>query len=168
MSTAGDTTAPHPCPRCKTPLEPATLRRIPVEACKGCRGTLLAQGRLSELLDELSAPLLRSFDIDAKLEATQDPNGRVGCPRCGAQMDRDDYCAAGLVFFDRCTPCALLWLDADELGAMTLMWARMNGRQAREQAITREVSMSFLPSAVRFGSVDRSTLSQSVFDLLFW
>jgi Zn-finger nucleic acid-binding protein len=121
--------ASHPCPRCKTPLEPATLRRIPVEACKGCKGTLLAQGRLSELLDELSAPLLRSFDIDAKLEATQ---------------------------------------DADELGAMTLMWARMNGRQAREQAITRAVSMSFLPSAVRFGSVDRSTLSRTVFDLLFW
>jgi Zn-finger nucleic acid-binding protein len=168
VSSAAGTAVPHTCPRCRTPLEPATLRQIPVEACKSCKGTLLAQGRLSELLDELSTPLLRSFDIDAKLEATNDPNGRVDCPRCEKQMDRDDYCAAGLVFFDRCTPCALLWLDADELGAMTLMWARMNGRQAREQAITREVSMSFLPSAVRSGSVDRSTLSRSVFDMLFW
>ncbi len=59
-------------------------------------------------------------------------------------------------------------IDADELGAMTLMWARMNGRLAREEAITREVSMSFLPSAVRFGSVDRTSLSRTVFDMLFW
>jgi Zn-finger nucleic acid-binding protein len=146
-------TSPHACPRCRQPLAPATL---------------VVQGKLPQLLDELSAPLLRSFDIDAKIEATKDPDGRVDCPRCGKQMERDDYCAAGLVFFDRCTPCALLWFDADELGAMTLMWARMNGRLAREEAITREVSMSFLPSAVRFGSVDRTSLSRTVFDMLFW
>jgi Zn-finger nucleic acid-binding protein len=159
---------PHACPRCKQALEPATMRRIPIEACKGCKGTLVAQGRLMELLDELSAPLLRSFDIDAKIEATNDPDGRLDCPRCGNQMDRDDYCQARLVFFDRCTPCALLWFDADELGAMTLMWARMNGRLAREEAITREASMSFLPSAVRFGPFDRGRLGAAVYGLFLW
>ena len=48
-------------------------------------------------------------------------------------MSRDDYCGAGLVRFDRCERCRLLWLGPDELGTMTLMWARMEKQIARTQ-----------------------------------
>ena len=80
-------------------------------------------------------------------------------------MERDDYCAAGLVFFDRCTACALLWFDADELGAMSLMWARMNARQAREEAIRGQVSTSLL-LLDRNMPVDRLVLGSAVWALL--
>lgn len=53
-------------------------------------------------------------------------------------MARDDYCAAGLAHFDRCEPCQLLWLGADELGTMTMMWARMERRLERVQRLRQE------------------------------
>jgi hypothetical protein len=52
-------------------------------------------------------------------------------------MARDEYCGAGLAHFDRCEPCRLLWLGADELGTMTMMWARMERRLERTQKATQ-------------------------------
>jgi hypothetical protein len=48
-------------------------------------------------------------------------------------MAREDYCAAGLAHFDRCERCGLLWLGAEDLRTMTLMWARMERRAERTQ-----------------------------------
>jgi Zn-finger nucleic acid-binding protein len=149
----------HPCPRCKQALERAEMRKVPVEACRDCKGTLVTQGNLAWLLDELSTPLLSSLDPDAKLEAAKHPSGRVDCPKCTHPMDRDDYCAAGLVFFDRCAACALLWFDADELGAMSLMWARMNARQARMKAINRAMAINYV-------LIDRDVLASQVWGSL--
>ena len=53
-------------------------------------------------------------------------------------MEKADYCGAKLVFFDRCNRCALLWIGSEELGAMSLMWARMEKRIARTRAQTEE------------------------------
>jgi Zn-finger nucleic acid-binding protein len=148
------------CPRCGKALEPATLREVPVHACKGCQGTLLAQLDLPRTLESLSAPLLRSFDPDAKLERAKPDGSRIDCPKCKRRMERDDYCAAGLVLFDRCTPCALLWFDADELGAMTLMWAKMNARIAEHrQAMASTASGGVLV-------VDRMYLGASVWGMV--
>lgn len=155
----------HACPRCKLALERGTLSQTPIQACRACKGALVAQGELARLLDELSGPLLRSLDPDAKLEAATDAGARIDCPKCRRRMDRDDYCAAGLVFFDRCTSCALLWFDADELGATSLMWARMNTRQAREEAIRLEAATSLL-LLERNKPVDRLLLRGAVWALL--
>src|SRR6185503_13736342 len=90
------------CPRCRQALERADLRKVPVQVCKGCKGTMVSQSDLPRLLESLSAALWRSFDVDAEIEAVNDTNGGIGCPTCRKPMDRDDYCAAGVVFFDRC------------------------------------------------------------------
>jgi hypothetical protein len=74
-------------------------------------------------------------------------------------MERDDYCAAGLVLFDRCTSCALLWFDADELGGMTLMWAKMNARIAEHRQ-----AMASTTSGVVV--IDRGYLAASVWGLV--
>ena len=50
------------------------------------------------------------------------------------RLKNDDYCGTGLALFDRCEPCQLLWIDADVLGTMTLMWARMEARYNRSHA----------------------------------
>jgi Zn-finger nucleic acid-binding protein len=152
-------TPPPACPRCGEALEAAELRGVPVHACKVCQGTLLGQLDLPRTLESLSAPLLRTFDPDAKLERAKPDGSRIDCPKCKRRMERDDYCAAGLVLFDRCTSCALLWFDADELGAMTLMWAKMNARLAEHrQAIASTASGVVV--------IDRTYLGTSVWGMV--
>ena len=161
--TAGGTDDARSCPRCKQALARAELRKVPVDGCKSCQRTLVPQPDLPRLLESLSAALWRHFDPDAEIEAVKDANDRVGCPHCSKVMDRDDYCAAGVVFFDRCNGCALLWFDADELGAMAIMWARMNARQERSHALNREL----IPQSVVY--IDRRMLGSAVWaGLLFW
>jgi hypothetical protein len=87
----------------------------------------------------MSAELLASFDPDTKLEKADAPSERLACPTCGRVMERDDYCGAGLAFFDRCEPCGLLWIDAAPLGTMTLIWARMEARHSRDEAATKRL-----------------------------
>jgi Zn-finger nucleic acid-binding protein len=123
------------CPRCDRELEEARLRQVEVRLCTQCRGSLLEQVRLSPLLEALSTELTATIDPDARLAPVADPGRRVACPSCRKTMDSDDYCAAGVVSFDRCNTCRLLWLDSDDLGTMTIMWARMNLRQARDRAL---------------------------------
>ncbi len=154
----GPGAAAHVCPRCKQALDQATLHDVKVAACKPCQGTLLVQNDLQRTLEALCAPLLKRFDPDAKLEAVKDSEGRIDCPRCARPMDRDDYCGARLVFFDRCNSCALLWFDADELGAMAMMWARMNSRQAAYRNAN--------PEGPSFLIMDRGLLGHSVWDCL--
>ena len=158
---AGDV-APSACPRCRQPLEGAELRKVPVEACKSCKGTLVPQPDLPRLLESLSAALSRSFDPDAEIQKVADANDRISCPRCGRPMDRDDYCAAGVVFFDRCNGCERLWFDADELGAMAVMWGRMNARLEQVRMLNRQAL------ATSVVVVDRTYLGAMVWaDLLF-
>lgn len=37
------------CPKCKTALEPRTLRGVEVQQCASCAGTWLSDGKLEEL-----------------------------------------------------------------------------------------------------------------------
>ena len=99
------------CPRCKQAFTSGHLSKVAVAACQPCKGTLVAQLDLIRLLEGLSAPLLARFDVDTQLEAVPDASPRIDCPRCARRMDRDDYCGAGLVSFDRCTKCNVLWFD---------------------------------------------------------
>jgi Zn-finger nucleic acid-binding protein len=146
------------CPRCQQPLVGASLGEVTVVVCKTCNGTLLRQLDLLRTLEGLGARLLKKFDPDAKLDAVKDANGRVDCPRCLRTMDRDDYCGAHLVFFDRCNGCALLWFDADELSAMSLMSLRMNARQASYANAN--------PAGPAFLVADRGSLAGAVVDWL--
>lgn len=125
------------CPRCQTALESAELRGVPIRLCKKCSGSLLVQVDLARLLAAMSVDLLKTFDPDKRLDPIVDQGGSLRCPRCRETMTNDDYCGAGLVHFDRCERCGLLWLDAAELGTMSLMWARMDTRLARVEAESR-------------------------------
>ena len=127
----------HACPRCQAPLEPKDLHGATVLACRQCAGTLVSQLELTRLLEGMSAELLATVDPDAQLQRVPGRDGTARCPHCAKAMAGDDYCGAGLVRFDRCEPCGVLWLDGGELGAMTLMWARMHVRLERVRAENR-------------------------------
>ncbi len=136
------------CPACAQELKANTFSGVGVRACSQCKGTLLAQIDMFRMLEAMSVELLKDFDPDTKLEAVGKADGTVACPVCSRTMARDDYCSAGLVHFDRCEPCHLLWLGADELGAMTLMWARMERRLERTHK-TNELTLDRADDLVR-------------------
>jgi Zn-finger nucleic acid-binding protein len=126
------------CPVCAQELRAASFSGVSVRACSHCKGTLLAQIDMIRMLDAISVVLLKTFDPDTKLEPVVTAAATLACPVCSRAMARDDYCGAGVAHFDRCEPCHLLWLGADELGAMTLMWARMERRLERTHKSTEE------------------------------
>ena len=132
-----------------------------VQSCTKCSGTLLTQPRLATVLEAMSVEILKTFNPDAKLQPLADRGAGLSCPRCQKPMTNDDYCGAHLVYFDRCESCALLWIDADELGTMTLMWARMDARQQRERAETQRVM------AEAQGFVDGLMIARRVRGVLF-
>jgi Zn-finger nucleic acid-binding protein len=127
------------CQRCREPLEVVDLSGVSVHACAKCHGTRLGRAELPRVLEAMSAELLKTFDPDTKLEAAGALEDRLACSTCGAQMSRDDYCGAGLAHFDRCEACAVLWIDADVLGTMSLMWARMEARHSRDERENRQL-----------------------------
>ncbi|HEX3904139.1 MAG TPA: hypothetical protein VH853_14970 [Polyangia bacterium] len=137
MSDAGSTIVVA-CPRCGQKLQGRALGGVGLEECGACNALLVKQAALMPALEALSADILESFDADAKLEALPDRAGATACPGCKAAMEKADYCGARVVFFDRCNRCALLWIGSEELGAMSLMWARMEKRIARTRAQTEE------------------------------
>ena len=133
-----DSTVVTACPRCGHKLVERALGRVGLEECGACNALLVKQSALMPALEALSADILESFDADAKLEALPDRAGATACPGCKAAMEKADYCGAKVAFFDRCNRCALLWIGSEELGAMSLMWARMEKRIARARAQTEE------------------------------
>lgn len=82
----------------------------------------------------MSAGLVEEPDPDAQIPTLRDRSGNATCPFCHEPMEKGDYCAAKIVFFDRCEACAVLWVGRDELVAMSRIWARMEGRSARTKA----------------------------------
>jgi Zn-finger nucleic acid-binding protein len=157
-----ETNAALSCPRCKLALGALEVRNIALQGCGNCKGVLVGQSDLPRLLAATSADLLKSFDPETTIEPVKkDAGAGAACPRCAAAMENDDYCAAGLVHFDRCARCNVLWLDADELGAMTLMWARMDTLIARERAHNQQLYQQLDDIA------DRIKLGRAVGNILF-
>ncbi|HLK93576.1 MAG TPA: hypothetical protein VKZ18_27035 [Polyangia bacterium] len=132
------TTGVGTCPRCGKALGERQLGSVRLEACEGCQALLVKQSALMPALEALSANVLASFDPDTPLEALPDRSGQPSCPACNRAMEKADYCGAKLVYFDRCNRCSLLWIGTEELGGMSLMWARMEKRIARTRAQTDE------------------------------
>jgi Zn-finger nucleic acid-binding protein len=123
--------ATTPCPRCAELLTSTPVGGIAVESCAKCTGSLLSNADLVRLLEALSVDLLKTFNPDAHIDACPKEERRLSCPRCTQPFEQGDYCQAGLVTFDRCEHCNVVWLNARELGTMTLIWARMEARYSR-------------------------------------
>jgi Zn-finger nucleic acid-binding protein len=152
------------CPRCAEPLAPRDLQGVTLQSCIKCAGNLVASRELTRVLESMSAHLLKSFDPDVEIQARKNTARAIDCPACAGAMSRDDYCAAGVVSFDRCDACDQLWLDPDELGTMALMWARMDSRIARQKARDEQDlrDADLLTGSLRL----RRAVSSIIFDLL--
>ena len=147
------------CPRCQQELVAGEFQSVELDMCAGCYGIVLEQNRLSGLLDVMANDLKDSLDLDAALEAVPNQGGEIACPRCHAQMEHYGYLGSNWVMIDSCKTCHVLWLDTDELGMMSLLYARS---QMRSEQIHKDryVPPSLAPRirANRLGGVVQQAL----------
>lgn len=126
------------CPRCHRALERRRLWDFGLGVCVACKFVAIDRSDLPQLLGDLSAAVWSKLDPDVELQALPDRAAEGDCPLGHRAMERADYCEAKLVFFQRCEPCALLWVGNDELAAMSRIWARMDKRSERTKARNAE------------------------------
>jgi len=102
------------CPVCAVPLWNATLKNVPLRACKKCRGMLVAMGAFEGLIEQARA---QHPGTEAPLaDDGGDLSRRLECPRCRHAMDTHFYYGGGHVVIEDCERCELNWLDG---GALT-------------------------------------------------
>jgi len=98
-----------------------------LEACRACSCLLVPQRLLATLLERACERLRGKVDPNARIQPLPEIAEHPDCPTCHHPMSRDDYCQAGVAKFSRCGRCTLLWLHAEQLAVMSVMWARMAG-----------------------------------------
>lgn len=116
------------CPRCSAELVPGEFRGLQLDMCAQCSGILLEQVRLLSLLDAMMQELREQIDLNLPLEAVPDRGVQITCPRCHGDMEHHGYMESKWVMIDSCPACQVTWLDADELGLVSLMYARSRMR----------------------------------------
>ncbi len=104
------------CPRCRKPLVPETVERVPVDRCLRCDGIWLDDGELETILATGPPPAAISGGIDAppKAEAME---WELPCPKCEQIMHRFQYGATSGIVLDKCEGHGL-WFDFEELDRM--------------------------------------------------
>ena len=118
------------CPRCQTPLVNNQVDEFSVRLCPPCQGLLLPHPDVVKIFDR-SWHAVKPEDAE-KLDFHVPSNPRTGttllCPDCHKPMAEYGYMGLAAIPIDRCDPCSLLWLDADELQNMVLALAKTNYR----------------------------------------
>jgi Zn-finger nucleic acid-binding protein len=137
------------CPRCDGRLEARTLEGVEVEVCDTCTGTLVPIPRLVPLLDKLSGPMMHVIDMDEPIEPAPDAGETVRCPRCRKAMEPFGYLGTRTVTVDRCSDDMVIWVDPDELGVMSILYARTNKRTGERTRKEHEWRQRFSESTSR-------------------
>jgi Zn-finger nucleic acid-binding protein len=149
------------CPACGAALESVDTDGVRMDVCRACSCMLVPQRLISRLLEKASDRIGDKVDPQARIAPLAEIAEHPRCPACDRPMTRDDYCGAGLVTFSRCDHCELLWLHAEQLAIMSVMWARMDGRL---EAL-READRQALADVNSY--VDGVLLGRALSDLLF-
>ena len=112
------------CPRDGAELDSGIFNGVPMHLCPTCNGSLVEQVRMNGLLEEMSRELQRTVPLDAPLDEVPDKGSNVACPICASSMEHYGYMGAHFIMIDACHDCRMVWLDASELGAMSIQYAR--------------------------------------------
>lgn len=127
------------CPRCSETLQESTFGEAPVSMCPGCLGTLVHQGKLIPLMEELSRDMMGSIDFDHPIDKSEHDGGQATCPKCAKPMERFGYMGTNLVYAWRCGADWLVWADTEPLGVMAVLYARTKTRrESREAQVAEE------------------------------
>jgi len=129
------------CPHCAKPLEEQQLDTLLFRCCRDCKGMLLLHCDLIDVLEKSwHAVSCETAETTAfRLTEGWQNEPKYLCPDCGQLMEKYGYMGIAAIQIDRCDPCALVWLDANELQNMVLALAKSNYRSESEwQRLQRE------------------------------
>lgn len=99
------------CPRCQASMHEVQQKTAFLDRCPKGHGTFFDQGEMFEALGAAADPSL--WDRSETAGAVRP--GKIGCPRCSAQMLLQDIgVSQARVEIDRCGHCGGIWLDHGE------------------------------------------------------
>ena len=100
------------CPKCKSPMEQVEFGGVEVDRCTGCQGLWFDAFEDRDLRRKPGSEKLDTGS--AKVGEKRDVQGKINCPRDGASMirmvDRDQP----HVWYESCSVCYGVFLDAGE------------------------------------------------------
>lgn len=103
------------CPICTNqPLAAALLEGQPAHSCPVCRGLLTELSTFGYAIASRRSRAKGSIN-QAEMFDPLELKRQLKCPNCHGQMENYPYAGGGNVVVDSCGPCALIWLDANEL-----------------------------------------------------
>jgi Zn-finger nucleic acid-binding protein len=149
------------CPLCRLPLVRATLAKVPISYCSGCRGFLLPMPALEALVDGL-----RGSQNGAAAPAPPDQDElqrKIDCPQCHRRMEAHLYGGPGNVVIDSCETCCLIWLDRGE--AQRIARATPSESTFTEEASVQSDQFSSGPIGLEISETSMPILD--AIDLLF-
>lgn len=118
------------CPHCAKSLEEQQLDTLSFRCCRDCKGMLLLHRDLIDVLEKswraVSREMAETTEFLVSDGWRNEP--KFLCPDCRRTMEKYGYMGIAAIQIDRCDPCALVWLDADELQNMVLALAKSNYR----------------------------------------
>jgi len=107
------------CPACQAMLSDGTIQNREVRYCNKCRGLLVPIATFLPLIDYLRA-LRRPTGWTIEPRNDSDADRRLTCPLCLRTMDGHPYGGPGNLNVDTCEPCAVIWLDRNELNRIVM------------------------------------------------
>ncbi len=126
------------CPRDGTVLDAGTFHGQLLFKCSTCNGAFVEQRFLLPLLKALGKDIRHAVPLDYPIDTISDKGGGLLCPRCAATMEHYGYMGDRHIMIDSCSACRHMWVDAEELGGMSLLYARGErfgaDRRARDQS----------------------------------
>jgi Zn-finger nucleic acid-binding protein len=141
------------CPRCQKPLEDAQVDTIQVRLCQACRGVLLPHPDLIQILEVSWRGVSEKQAEETQFRVREGWQSEIAlhCPDCGQTMEKYGYMNIGAIQIDRCDPCALLWLDTNELQNMVLALAKSNYRSERAWKTEKESDLNLAGAVAPVG-----------------
>jgi Zn-finger nucleic acid-binding protein len=129
------------CPHCAKPLDEQQLEALPFRCCRDCKGMLLLHHDLIDVLEKSWRAVPQETAETTEFLVTDGWRNEPAflCPDCHQQMEKYGYMGIAAIQIDRCDPCSLVWLDANELQNMVLALAKSNYRsESAWQKLQRE------------------------------
>ena len=100
------------CPKCEFSMQTVRYQSVEVDRCASCKGIWFELGELDELLALRGSEEIDIGDSSSGKEYNR--TDRIDCPICRSQMvrmvDRDQP----HIWFEKCSGCSGIFLDAGE------------------------------------------------------
>jgi Zn-finger nucleic acid-binding protein len=113
---------------------------IEIDVCPTCEGTWLDKGELEAVRtkvthdfdpDKMEPPADFDFSFSKKM---QESFSAADCPRCGKKMDTKEYGYWSQVMVDVCPAGCGLWLDKNEVKALSVFFQNNVAAEAKEES----------------------------------